>query len=102
MSFYRVFVAGEFVGIRIYRIRDRQLIKDFLQDEMVHSLVNAFQLFPKLNVIRPDTASEDEIRLFHSEDYVDFLQSFENEHSNSDSGSEDNYGLGTVFIIYNN
>ncbi|XP_066983946.1 histone deacetylase 8-like isoform X3 [Macrobrachium rosenbergii] len=58
---------------------------------LTHSLITAYGLLDKLKVIPSVSASEEEVRKFHSEEYVDFLKTAE---ANKEDVSEDEFGLG--------
>ncbi|XP_064112963.1 histone deacetylase 8-like [Macrobrachium nipponense] len=58
---------------------------------LTHSLITAYGLLDKLKVIPSVSASEEEVRKFHSEEYVDFLKTAE---VNKEDVSEDEFGLG--------
>lgn len=58
---------------------------------LTHSLITAYGLSEKMKVVPSASASEDEIRRFHSEEYVDFLKTAK---SDAEDISEDEFGLG--------
>lgn len=41
---------------------------------MVHHLIDAYDLAKDFTLIEPEPATEDDIRLFHSSEYVDYLK----------------------------
>lgn len=41
---------------------------------MVHNLLSAYGLDKDFAVVEPDPAAEDDLRLFHSSEYVDYLK----------------------------
>lgn len=77
---------------------------------MVHALIHAYKLHRQMDCIEPTAASEDDLRLFHSQYYLDYLKnectadisqsaidsnSDESEDNTSDVDDEQlNYGLG--------
>lgn len=71
---------------------------------MVHSLILAYGLHKKMKLLRPREATDDELALFHSTYYMDYLK---NECCDGEPGGDDesdsgdevdeeqlNYGLG--------
>ncbi|XP_068220189.1 histone deacetylase 8-like [Palaemon carinicauda] len=58
---------------------------------LTHSLITAYGLLDKVKVITSVSASEEEIRRFHSEEYVDFLKTAE---VDKEDVNEDEFGLG--------
>ncbi|XP_064458469.1 histone deacetylase 8-like [Ornithodoros turicata] len=54
---------------RLPRVRGRSLL--------VHGLIRAYGLLPQLRIVHPRPASDTELKSFHSEDYINFLQSCE-------------------------
>lgn len=55
-----------------------QLPNDDGRSSMVHSLVHSYGLFSKMRILPPLVATLDDLKEFHSEEYLEFLQSFEN------------------------
>lgn len=71
---------------------------------MVHSLILAYGLLGKMNLIQPKEATVDELALFHSTYYLNYLSNncrdADNSDDDYDSGDDVdeeqlNYGLGT-------
>ena len=58
---------------------------------MTHSLITAYGLLSKMKVISSYSATEEEIRKFHSEDYVEFIKTAE---ADKEDVNEDEFGLG--------
>ena len=58
---------------------------------MVHSLLTAYKLQEKMIMVPATPATEEEIRSFHSEDYVEFLKTAQ---PSEDENTEDVFGLG--------
>lgn len=72
---------------------------------LIEELIKAYGLFSKLTVVESQPASEDEIRTFHSEAYIDFVKKAENESLEGcedlvDEGEE--FGLGYDCPIFPN
>lgn len=42
---------------------------------MVHDLISAYGLETGFSIVAPEPATEDDLRLFHSSNYVDYLKS---------------------------
>lgn len=69
---------------------------------MVHSLISAYSLDDQMDTVIPKTATRDDLALFHSAYYLDYLSNQCNKPGNSSDSddSEDvddeqlNYGLG--------
>ncbi|ELU03635.1 hypothetical protein CAPTEDRAFT_148478 [Capitella teleta] len=51
-----------------------QMPKIPLRASMTHSLIAAYGLLPHLQVISPEAASKEDLKLFHSEDFIDCLR----------------------------
>ena len=66
---------------------------------MVHQLMTAYKLNDRTIVVPSVPATEEEIRTFHSEDYVEFLKTAK---PSDDDESEDVFGLGVFLYIYFN
>lgn len=69
---------------------------------MVHSLITAYNLDYQIDIVIPKTATREDLALFHSAYYLDYLSNECNKPGNG-SGSDDsedvddeqlNYGLG--------
>ena len=62
---------------------------------MVHQLICGYRLTGSMSLIEPITAEVDDIRNFHSSDYVEYLESV-NKSSDLEKHDEDldEYGLG--------
>ncbi|CAL4113290.1 unnamed protein product, partial [Meganyctiphanes norvegica] len=58
---------------------------------MTHSLIHAYGLLEKMVMLPSVSATEEQVRKFHSEDYVTFLKEAR---SNAEEESEDEFGLG--------
>lgn len=62
---------------------------------MVHSLIEAYGLLPKMTLVSAAPAKLEDLLLFHSEDYVDFLrQVSETDDIEKLESSAEEYGLG--------
>ena len=57
------------------------------RSQMVQSLLNSYHLLEGMRLLSPTPISNSELRVFHSEDYVAFLEK-------PDEVSEENFGLG--------
>lgn len=66
---------------------------------MTHSLIHAYDLLPKMVMLPSVAATEEQIRKFHSEDYVSFLKEAK---SNVEEAAEDEFGLGFDCPILDN
>lgn len=54
---------------------------NFLQASIVHELITSYKLTDSLDVVTAVPATEDELRLFHSAYYLDYLRDFCNDES---------------------
>ncbi|ORX54678.1 Arginase/deacetylase [Piromyces finnis] len=54
----------------------------------VHSLVGAYGLLKKIRIINPKPANKNDLTIFHSEDYIDFLLNAENQEFKEKLGKE--------------
>jgi len=45
---------------------------------MTHSLINHYKLYSQLHVYEPQPASKDDLQLFHTPEYVDYLEKVSN------------------------
>lgn len=61
------------------------------QASITNSLICAYNLLDKVTVIPSVPATEEDIRGFHSEEYVEFLKTAE---ADSEDVTEDEFGLG--------
>ncbi|KAF2361709.1 Histone deacetylase domain [Trinorchestia longiramus] len=65
---------------------------------MVHELIKAYGLLEKMTTVPSWPASEDEVKLFHSSEYVAFLKTAQpalsNQQSHEEEQIEDDFGLG--------
>ena len=77
---------------------------------MVHALIQAYNLHQQMDCIKPKVADEDDLRLFHSQYYLDYLKNectadiskntIDSDSDESDDNTSDvddeqlNYGLG--------
>ena len=75
------FVYGEGHPMRPHRVR------------LVHHLVVNYGLYKHLNVFRPKAATKADMRVFHSDEYVDFLESISPDSMNSFVHQLDRYNL---------
>lgn len=74
-----------------------------LQASIVHSLISAYGLLNHTKVIRSKTASYSELKLFHSDLYLDHLKTFTDVDEDYVSTAEDEeFGLGNFIFIYLN
>lgn len=98
----------------------------FTQASMVHSLLSAYDLEKEFAIVKPEPATEDDLRLFHSSEYVGYLKTQsdeggmppvgvdlinqsndqdEDDESNSDDDEEEfhhEYGIGNKYIDSSN
>lgn len=69
----------------------------FLQAHITHSLMRAYGLLEKVSVVPSVPATEEDIRGFHSEEYVQFLRTAE---PDSQEVTEDEFGLGNSRLLW--
>jgi acetoin utilization deacetylase AcuC-like enzyme len=54
----------------------------------VHSLISAYGLLKKIRIINPKSANKNDLTVFHSTDYIDFLLNAENQDFKEKLGKE--------------
>lgn len=59
---------------------------------MVASLIQAYNMLPLMKCIKSKLATDDELTVFHSVQYIEYLKTIDEDCDSSDSLSE--YGLG--------
>ncbi|XP_063869215.1 histone deacetylase 8-like isoform X1 [Scylla paramamosain] len=67
---------------------------------LTHALIASYGLLHKMRVVPSEAASEEDIRKFHSQEYVEFLQRGVPEEE--DEGAQDEFGLGFDCPILDN
>ncbi|KAG0721874.1 Histone deacetylase 8 [Chionoecetes opilio] len=67
---------------------------------LTHALISSYGLLPKMRVVASEAASEEDVRQFHSQDYVEFLQKGVSEQE--EERTQDEFGLGFDCPILDN
>lgn len=65
------------------------------QARLTHSLIASYGLLNKMRVIPSERATEEDIRKFHTQEYVDFIQKeAPEEETEEEAMIQDEFGLG--------
>ncbi|RUP43987.1 hypothetical protein BC936DRAFT_150108 [Jimgerdemannia flammicorona] len=60
-----------------------------LQSLLVHGLAKAYKLLEKMRVVQPQPLSAEDLKRFHSADFIDFLMAAERERGDNDATDSD-------------
>ena len=65
------------------------------RNAMVYSLIDSCGLLDKLDLIKPEKATKDQLLLFHCQEYIDFLKQCDKDYNNdADENMQSEFGFG--------